>query len=105
MAHRLTSGDFQARFDAHGRLIHLGHPDHIKEQPTCFHLTGPIREGHWYLNCGDRDIFFDLEETKRNYDFDAGVLTLVNEFRGPCAWWGFDFTRSTCASIARESRC
>jgi hypothetical protein len=50
MAHRLTCGDFQARFD-----------------------------------CGDRDIFFDLEETKRHYDFDAGVLTLVNEFRGPCA--------------------
>ena len=54
MAHRLTQDDFQARFDAHGRLTHLGHPDRIKDQPTCFHLTGPIREGHWYLNCGDR---------------------------------------------------
>jgi len=94
MAYRLTQGDFQARFDAHGRLTHLGHPDRIKQQPTCFHLTGPIREGHWYVNYGDHDIFFDLEETKRDYDFDAGVLTLKNEFRDPCVWWGFNFTRS-----------
>jgi|GEM_PF-2423964 len=93
MAHQLTQGDFQARFDAHGRLTHLGHPDRIREQPTCFHLTGPIREGHWYVNCGDHDIFFDLEDTKRHYDFDTGVLTLRNEYRDSCVWWGFDFTR------------
>ncbi len=94
MAYRLTQGDVQARFDAHGRLTHLGHPDRIKTQPSCFYLTGPIREGHWHVNCGDRDIFFDLEEATRRYDFDAGVLTLVNAYRDSCNWWGFDFTRS-----------
>lgn len=69
MAYRLTQGDFQARFDPLGRLTHLGHPDRIRQQPTCFHLTGPIREGHWTVNCGDRDVFFGLGSQHRGEEY------------------------------------
>ena len=94
MAYRITRGDFQARFDALGRLTHIGHPDRIREQPTCFYTVGPIREGHWTVNCGSGDIFFDPEVARRVYDFDAGTLMLESEFRGPIAWYGLDLRRT-----------
>lgn len=94
MAYRLTTQGFEARFDSLGRLTHLGHPDRIREQPTCFHLTGPIREGQWYWNGGNQDVFFDPEDAGRTYDLDAGTLSLSSRFRGPCAWWGLDLDRT-----------
>lgn len=93
-SYRLTRGDFQARFDSLGRLTHLGAPDRIRDIPTPFHTTGPIREGHWYVNCGRRDLFFDPEATKREYDFDAATLTLRSEVRGYGGWFGLDLERT-----------
>lgn len=93
-SYRITQGDFQARFDPLGRLTHLGHPDHIKDQPTCFHTTGPVREGHWLVNCGRQDIFFDPETTRRVFDLQASTLTLTSSYRGPCEWYGLDLVRT-----------
>src|SRR5687768_3241051 len=103
-SYRLTGGDFQARFDALGRLTHLGHPDRINDVPTPFYTTGSIREGHWTVNCGRRDLFFDPETTTRNYDYDAGTLSLHSEVRGYGAWWGLDLDR-TCRLEHGLIRC
>lgn len=94
MAYRLTQGDLQARFDALGCLTHIGHPDRIRESPTCFYTTGPLREGHWHVSFGRQDILVDPEVTRRAFDLEAGTLTLTTEYRGPGSWWGFDFTRA-----------
>ncbi|MCE9589631.1 MAG: hypothetical protein K8S99_03810 [Planctomycetes bacterium] len=92
-AYRLTQGSTQARFDSLGHLTHLGHPDHIKDRPSPFHLQGPCREGYWSVNCGARDILFDPETTRRGFDYAAGKLTLTSVFRGPGDWWGLDLSR------------
>lgn len=93
-SYRLTRNDFQARFDALGRLTHLGHPRRIREKPSAFHLQGPIREGNWTVNCGRRDIAFDPETTERHFDLDAATLTLRSRFRGVGEWFGLDLTRA-----------
>lgn len=93
-AYRLTQGGAQARFDSLGHLTHLGHPDHIRDTPSLFHLQGPMREGYWSVNCGGSDIPFDPETTHRDFDYTAGRFTLTSPFRGPGAWWGLDLSRS-----------